>query len=190
MSDSTPPTDPAPKPDRPWLQEAQERREAEKKLAETPAGFLLFEYIKLHDSAWSEDNILGMTPMPSQKRVAHVRELFAKAAQFRAALVHTLLHPPEEPNIVRMLDVSTAHLPQQDRSDLVCNEIPGQTVATVHGGLVSAATWALAENEGRPPEGYSDAMNAIMQHALARRCQYVMFDADAPELPGFPTFED
>ena len=98
--------------------------------------------------------------------------------------------PPEEPNIVRMLDVSTAHLPQQDRSDLVVGDVPGQTVATVYGGIVNTATWTLPENDGEPPEGASEPLNAIMQHALARRCQYVLFDADAPELPGFPTFED
>ena len=52
---------------------------------------------------------------------------------------------------------------------------------TEYGGVINTASWDLS---GEPP------FNAIIRHALARKCQYVMFDRDAPELPGFPTFED
>ena len=178
MSEPTPPTDLA------------AQREAEKKLAETPAGFLLFEYIKLHDSAWSEDNILGMTPTPSQKRVAHVRELFAKAAQFRAALVHTLLHPPEEINIVRMLDVSTTHLTEDERARLVVGDMPGQHAVTDFGGILRTSLWDTEQWGGPQDTSTSETLDAVMKHALGRGCRFVLFDADAPELPGFPTFED
>ena len=144
-------------------------------------------YVTALESAWQQDGNLGAREYNSQRQLTQVRQLFERATLRRGALVQLLL---DEPNIVRMLDVSTAHLPQQDRSDLVVGDVPGQTVATVYGGLVNTATWTLPENDGEPPEGASEPLNAIMQHALARRCQYVMFDADAPELPGFPTFED
>lgn len=183
MTDPTPPTNPE-------AQETDERR-----LAETPIGKALFAYVAALESAWSHD--ANLSEIPSRAALDHGRELFVKADQFRAALVHTMLAaitprttPPEEPNIARMLDVSTAHLPAADRSDLVVGDVPGQTVATVYGGIVSTATWSLPDNDGQPPEGASKALNAIMQHALTRKCQYVQFDADAPGLDGFPTFDE
>ena len=41
----------------------------------------------------------------------------------------------------------------------------------------------------RPPE-ISESLWMIVRHAHNRRCGYVLFDADAPELPGFRTFDD
>lgn len=171
------------------------RRDAEQKLAETPAGFLLFEYIKALDRAWQMDGqIRNDLASPN---AADVRQLFTTADQFRAALVHTMLAeitpavvPPDEPNIVRMLDVSTAHLPVGDRFDLVCGQIPGQTAATEYGGIVNSATWGEMAENGLPPESASEPLTAIMRHAVSRNCQWVMFDPDAAGLPGFPTFEE
>lgn len=95
----------------------------------------------------------------------------------------------DEPNIVRMLDVSTAHLPYGDRADLVGGQVHGQTATTEFGGMVNTAMWDARVSAAVPEEAGMD-LGSIMRHALSCRCQYVLFDRDAPELPGFPTFEE
>lgn len=171
------------------------RREAENRLAETPIGKALFAYVAAVESAWQQDGNLGAREYSSQRQLTQVRQLFELADLRRRRLVQLLLDaitpaatPPEEPNIARMLDVSTAHLPLNERADLVTGNLPGQTVPTVYGGIINAVTWEAAA--GAVPDHASEALQAIMRHALARNCQYVMFDADAPGLDGFPTFDE
>lgn len=98
------------------------------------------------------------------------------------------LDAPAEPNIRRILDVSTDHLTMAERHDLVAGALPGQVFENDAGGLIAAYSYDLTQSDG-PPDGASDWLTEIMNHALQRNCTFVQFDIDAPELPGFRTFD-
>lgn len=44
--------------------------------------------------------------------------------------------------------------------------------------------------DGKTPEDASDQLNAVMRFAVEAGCDRVLFDADGPELRGFPVFEE
>src|SRR5258708_38599412 len=73
----------------------------------------------------------------------------------------------DEPNIRRVLDVSTDHLTVDERDELMAGELPGQVFENDAGGLVAAYAYDLTRNDG-PPDGASAHLSAIMTHALAR----------------------
>jgi hypothetical protein len=93
-----------------------------------------------------------------------------------------------EPNIPRVLDVSTAHLTEDERGDLELGALPCQIAETDFGGILHSSGFDTEKTDDLPP-GVIKTTVAIMRHAIARGCGYVMFDADSPTLPGFPVFE-
>ena len=94
----------------------------------------------------------------------------------------------DEPNIQRMLDVSTGHLTDEERDHLGDGAIARQAATYDYGGIVHVGVYedCEADNSDALPAGTSPTLAAIMRHAIARGCGYVIFDADAPPLPGFP----
>jgi hypothetical protein len=92
--------------------------------------------------------------------------------------------PASEPNVQRVLDVSTAHLTDEERTRLEAGELPGQSFRGEYGGLV------YPNVEGEPPDGMSETLWAIWRHAVDRGCGYILFDRDGPTLPDFPVLEE
>lgn len=86
------------------------------------------------------------------------------------------------------LDLSTAHLSQEDRLFLEFSANPGSL-----GGLAAMAGtygWFVYAHDEHCCEGISDALWAIFQRARALGCAYVLFDADAPIVDDLPVFEE
>jgi len=104
-----------------------------------------------------------------------------------ARRLHTRLtsKDPDE-NVRRMLDVSTAHLTEQERDRLDAGEFANQTMTGEYGGMVYVSDF---DTPGARPDGISDTFWVIYQHAKLRGCAYILFDRDAPFLPGFPVLE-
>jgi hypothetical protein len=101
---------------------------------------------------------------------------------------------PDE-NILRVLDASTAHLTERERERLNDGELANQAMTGAYGGMVYVSgcdtPHAICglDTSGARPDGISDTLWAIYQHAADRGCAYILFDSDAPFLPGFPVFE-
>lgn len=77
------------------------------------------------------------------------------------------------------LDCSTAHLSPDARAWLAAGE--GLVAPTPHGWFV----WCEAEPDERVPPD----LVAIMRHARDREADYILFDADAPEIAALPVFD-
>ena len=91
------------------------------------------------------------------------------------------------PDIRTMLDLSTAHLPEQ-----ICDQlgaIPGVVAhETVYGWLM----W-VPNHPGHPDEHggaqIPDVVATIQAFARAAGCDYVLFDADADRIDALPTWD-
>ncbi|MET8680972.1 hypothetical protein ABZW18_26175 [Streptomyces sp. NPDC004647] len=83
------------------------------------------------------------------------------------------------------LDLSTAHLRKESRADL--NSYEGVVAyKTTYGWLVYASEDAdLAEGDDWPSE-----LLPLVKLARANGCEYILFDADAPETDALPTFDE
>ena len=84
----------------------------------------------------------------------------------------------------RFLDLSNAHLTNQDRALL--NACAGRDT----GELLCATTpygWFVFACEERPQ--ISDTLCALFQEARQHGCEYLLFDRDAAEIDGFPVFD-
>lgn len=115
----------------------------------------------------------AMSEMP-QRWTGHATRLLNRIGQ------------PE--SVLRVLDVSTAHLTVQERLDLEHDGLPGQCYTGDFGGIVSTCCYAPGVQDDFP-DGASDTLVAIMREAIRRGCSYVGFDADARPLAGFPILE-
>ena len=110
-------------------------------------------------------------------------------------LKNTLLSGDPDPNVRRILDVSTAHLTVPERQRLQDGELINQSMTGEHGGMVYLSEFDIPESPsafdtGNPrPADISSTLWAILQYATLRRCAYILFDCDAPFLPRFPVFE-
>jgi hypothetical protein len=93
------------------------------------------------------------------------------------------------PNIFKMLDLSTAHLPQHLRESL--NASPG---VIAHERAYGWLMWvpedpderAVEQQEGG--EHVDEAVLTIWRYACRLDCAYVLFDSDASIDPNLPTY--
>ena len=90
-----------------------------------------------------------------------------------------------EPNIMRVLDVSIGHLTDDERERLSLGNLPGQIACCDYGGLVVVHDLGATRHE----TGISPTRWAIERYAAMRGCRYVLYDSDAPDLPGLPALE-
>lgn len=84
-----------------------------------------------------------------------------------------------------VLDVSTGHLSPATRAQLDAladRDAPVDFLRGAHGWLIHACTDAAAR--------WPQDLAAVLAHAVAARCDYVLFDADAPVLDALPWRED
>lgn len=104
----------------------------------------------------------------------------------------------EHPNIFKLLDLSTGHLPETVARDL--NESEGVTAYDLGG-----YGWLLyvpEDIDGQVEEYASDdpdqvadedkiheAIVTIWRHARKHGCQYVLLDLDAPTDPDLPAYD-
>lgn len=86
------------------------------------------------------------------------------------------------------LDLSTAHLSQEDRLFLEFSANPGSLDGLA--AMAGTYSWFVYAHDERCCEGISDALWAIFQRARALGCGYVLFDADAPIVDDLPVFEE
>lgn len=106
-----------------------------------------------------------------------------------AEKIKLLMRPRRDDNPSRLvirsfLDLSTAHLREETRDNLSSYE---SVVAyeTTYGWLVYASEDAdSAEGDDWPSE-----LLPIIKLARANGCEYILFDADAPETDALPTFD-
>ncbi len=95
--------------------------------------------------------------------------------------------PPTE-RLRRFLDLSTGHLPASDRLFLEFSADPGRRDGIV--AMAGTYGWFVYAHDDRCCEGISDVLWAIFLKARALGCDYVLFDANGPELEGLPVFEE
>jgi hypothetical protein len=107
-----------------------------------------------------------------------------------ADLCHAGGHPHEEahmPAIRQFLDLSTAHLPKDIRDALSAQ--PGVVAyALTYGWLM----WVPDDPDGHCADGEQpvpDVVLTIQRYARERDCDYVLFDADADQVEGLPTWD-
>ena len=86
------------------------------------------------------------------------------------------------------LDLSTAHLQPEDRLFLEFSANPGSLAGVA--AMAGTYGWFVYAQDDRCCEGISDVLWAIFRRARALGCDYVLFDADGPELEGLPVFEE
>ena len=101
------------------------------------------------------------------------------------------LNPVTQPptgQIRRFLDLSTGHLQASDRLFLELSADPGKRDGIA--AMAGTYGWFVYAQEDRCCEGISDVLWSIFQRARTLGCDYVLFDADGPELEGLPTFEE
>ena len=97
-----------------------------------------------------------------------------------------LLSRDPDPNVRRVLDVSTGHLTGIERERLRDAKLVNQTMDGIYGGMIYVSELDTAEAR---PDGMSDTLWAIVEYASLRGCAYILFDRDGPVLRGFPVFE-
>lgn len=92
--------------------------------------------------------------------------------------------------IVRMLDLSTAHITEQTGLWLDTTALDsGSPVVTYekkeYGWLISIpSTWEYVKAERIPGD-----LLAVMTYARAKKCEWIMFDRDSDEVRKLPTYE-
>ena len=91
------------------------------------------------------------------------------------------------PNVVRVLELSTAHVPAEVARALSADTIPGTIVFDKgdHGWLVLVDLDLAADHQ----ESYPAELLAVQRYAWGHRCDWIMFDADAEADPELPTWE-
>ena len=87
-----------------------------------------------------------------------------------------------------VLDLSTEHLRALGRLFLELSAHPGKDCGVA--AMVGTYGWFVYAYDDRCCDGISNLLLAIPQRAQALRCDYVLFDADGPELEGLPIFEE
>ncbi|GAV37019.1 hypothetical protein ROTAS13_04709 [Roseomonas sp. TAS13] len=85
----------------------------------------------------------------------------------------------------RFLDLSTVHLAPEDHACLTASALAGVRGEVCCGTMPYG--WFVYADEDRPD--ISDTLWALMMEARARGCDYLLFDADAQPLTGFPCFD-
>ncbi|BFL66300.1 hypothetical protein [Roseomonas mucosa] len=83
------------------------------------------------------------------------------------------------------LDISTAHLAPADRLCLETSALAGTRGELCCGAMPHG--WFVHADEEHP--AIPDTLWALMVEARGRGCDYLLFDADGPILPGFPCFD-
>jgi len=88
----------------------------------------------------------------------------------------------------KFLDLSTAHLDEEDRRLLDLFSVPDSkagpmAVNTIYGWFMWAAEDCYEDNN------LSENLIRICKHARKHRCDYIMFDCDAEVDPALPVFE-
>jgi hypothetical protein len=94
------------------------------------------------------------------------------------------------PTILRMLDLSTAHLPKNVCDEL--NSIDGITAARLEYGWLLAVPTYVDEHVadyGQGPDGIPDVVVGVWRYARQHNCDYVLFDADADKVDDLPHWE-
>jgi hypothetical protein len=87
-------------------------------------------------------------------------------------------------NARRFLDCSTGHVSRAtaDLLDTECNGWP------FIGGRISETGWFVYAHP-EPPEGTPDDLKAVMAYARGNGFDYILFDRDADDVDGLPTFD-
>ncbi len=85
------------------------------------------------------------------------------------------------------LDLSTGHLMFHTRQRMEDGEFPGV-------GLTGEYGWMVFDSanidDNSDPEAWEADMSACWALARSLKCDYILFDADAPRHPDLPYFED
>ena len=97
-----------------------------------------------------------------------------------------LLSRDPDPNVRRVLDVSTGHLTGIERERLRDAKLVNQTMDGIYGGMIYVSD---LDTVGARPDGMSDTLWAIVEYASLRGCAYILFDSGGPALRGFRVFE-
>jgi hypothetical protein len=103
-------------------------------------------------------------------------------------------YPPElrEPdNVRRFLDLSTGHLKPETREQLENGHAPAAIYPHPDGYgwmlyVPCPENAGAVDEEDRPAED----LQACFDKARELRCDYILFDSDAPELDGLPLYDD
>lgn len=108
--------------------------------------------------------------------------------QVRAAIeLHDLQKLPTEPeNVRRFLDLSTGHLKPETRDQLDKGFAPGALYPHCEGYGWIMNVPDMIDEADKPGED----MQACIDKARALRCDYILFDRDAPEIDGLPLYDD
>lgn len=88
------------------------------------------------------------------------------------------------PNIRKLLDLSTAHLPQE-----ILENLPSLPATVAHATEYGAFLWVPND----PDEGFVEMpppeVLRVQLYARSLDCDYVLFDVDAEIDPNLPTWE-
>jgi len=92
-------------------------------------------------------------------------------------------------NVRRFLDISTAHLSEEDKALLDSFAAPDSrlgpmTVSTCYGW------WMYAIDDCYEDNCLSDNLTRICKHARKNGCDYILFDCDAETDEELPVFEE
>ncbi len=127
-------------------------------------------------------------------------------AQERANTTMAVEHDGSSPRIIRMLDLSTAHLPKEVAEDLTAYDgviaYPLSTSDAEYGWLLwvpehpdqRAADYGEADADPQDvidgtADGIPAAVLAIWHYARAAGCDYVLLDRGAERVAGLPTWD-
>ena len=94
--------------------------------------------------------------------------------------------PPCALTLLKIADVSTQHV---TRSDGLLMGTDAGAVAQINGGYGTIFSTCDTALEHLKTKGYSVALFKIMRQARAQGADYVRFDSDGAEIPGWPTFD-
>jgi hypothetical protein len=91
------------------------------------------------------------------------------------------------PHIRTFLDLSTAHLRPKDKEALECYAAP-ESMTGPSTAKHMYGWWMYATDDYDP--ALTDVLENISKYARAHGCEYVLFDADAPEDEALPMFDE
>ncbi|MEJ3741791.1 hypothetical protein WEI85_00615 [Actinomycetes bacterium KLBMP 9797] len=91
------------------------------------------------------------------------------------------------PTILSVLDLSTAHLPEE-----VCDDLSGEPGVIAHRVTYGWLMWVPADPDAFAAETIDpmpEEVLAIQRYARRLGCQYVLFDRDAEQVDELPTWQ-